>query len=83
MAKRLDFSSTLVSEVMTPHPTMVHMDDKALDCLGIMIERHFRHLPVRRVSSYCSPVGDTIIRKCDDNHAGTRAGIELAVSWKP
>lgn len=46
MAKRLDASTTAVSEVMTPHPTMVHMDDSALDCLGIMIEKHFRHLPV-------------------------------------
>lgn len=46
MAKRLDPSKTLVSEAMTPHPTMVHMNDSALDCLGIMIEKHFRHLPV-------------------------------------
>lgn len=46
VAKGLRASTTPVSEVMTANPTMVRMDDKALDCLGIMIERHFRHLPV-------------------------------------
>lgn len=47
VAKGLRASTTPVTEVMTANPTMVRMDDKALDCLGIMIERHFRHLPVR------------------------------------
>ena len=47
VAKRLKASTTPVSEVMTPHPTVVRMDDKALECLGTMVERHFRHLPVR------------------------------------
>ena len=52
VAKRLDVSMTAVSEVMTPHPTMAHMDDSALDCLGIMIEKHFRHLPVSEQSMF-------------------------------
>lgn len=46
MAHRMNPATTLISEVMTPHPTLVRMDDSAMDCLGIMIERHFRHLPV-------------------------------------
>ncbi|CAM9490449.1 unnamed protein product, partial [Ectocarpus sp. 8 AP-2014] len=46
VANRLDPSSTTVSEVMTPHPTIVHMADSAMECLGIMIEKRFRHLPV-------------------------------------
>ncbi len=47
LANKLDPSMTMVSEVMTPHPTIVRMTDSAMDCLGIMIEKHFRHLPVR------------------------------------
>ncbi|CAN0528481.1 unnamed protein product, partial [Scytosiphon promiscuus] len=46
MANKLDPSTTPVSEVMTPHPTLVRMTDSAMDCLGIMIEKRFRHLPV-------------------------------------
>ena len=48
MANKLDPSTTMVSEVMTPHPTIARMTDSAMDCLGIMIEKHFRHLPVRK-----------------------------------
>lgn len=46
VANKLDSSTTMVSEVMTPHPTIARMSDSAMDCLGIMIEKHFRHLPV-------------------------------------
>lgn len=46
LANRLDPATTMVSEVMTPHPTLARMTDSAMDCLGIMIEKHFRHLPV-------------------------------------
>ena len=35
-----------VSVVMTPGPRCVSMDDSAMEALGIMMERHFRHLPV-------------------------------------
>lgn len=42
----MDPDVTLVSEVMTPNPTSVRTDDSAMEALGIMVERHFRHLPV-------------------------------------
>ncbi|CAM9816683.1 unnamed protein product, partial [Sphacelaria rigidula] len=47
---------------MTPHPTMVRMDDSAMDCLGIMIERRFRHLPV--VDGYGNIAGLLSIARC-------------------
>lgn len=43
----MDPDVTAVSEVMTPNPTSVSTDDSAMEALGIMVERHFRHLPVR------------------------------------
>lgn len=46
LAHRLNPQMTFISEVMTPNPTMVRMDDDAMTCLGIMVERRFRHLPV-------------------------------------
>ncbi len=45
VAKGMNSSST-VSTVMTSSPKCVKMDDSAMDALGIMVERHFRHLPV-------------------------------------
>ncbi|CAM9171877.1 unnamed protein product [Discosporangium mesarthrocarpum] len=42
----MDMTSTMVSSIMTPNPTCVSMDDSAMDALGIMLYRHFRHLPV-------------------------------------
>ena len=45
VAKHLDHSSA-IEEVMTPNPTCVEMSDSALDALGMMIDNHFRHLPV-------------------------------------
>lgn len=47
---KLHPATTYVAEVMTPNPTMVNVDDSAMECLGIMIERRFRHLPVRTPS---------------------------------
>lgn len=40
---------TAVREVMTPDPTMVTMDESAMDALGLMLDNKTRHLPV---SSY-------------------------------
>ena len=47
----LDPSSTSVSRVMTPNPTMVSMDDSAMDALSTMVENRYRHLPVSDSSS--------------------------------
>lgn len=46
VAKRLDPAKTNVADVMTPHPTCVSMADSAMSALTIMVENHFRHLPV-------------------------------------
>ena len=46
VGKHIDPASTAVSEVMTPQPTCVFLEDPATDALMTMIENHFRHLPV-------------------------------------
>ena len=46
VAKYLDPSSTSIDKVMTANPTCVSMQDSAMDALGLMVENHFRHLPV-------------------------------------
>lgn len=38
--------STLVSEVMTPHPRTVSPDEPLESCMFMMREHNFRHLPV-------------------------------------
>ncbi|CAN0164528.1 unnamed protein product, partial [Chrysoparadoxa australica] len=45
VAKGIDPEAT-VDAVMTSNPKCVHMDDSAMEALGVMVERHFRHLPV-------------------------------------
>lgn len=49
MGQSLDPAWTPVASVMTPNPTCVKATDGALDALAIMIDRHFRHLPVSLV----------------------------------
>jgi CBS domain-containing protein len=46
LAKALDPSKTLVSEVMTRNPRCVPPEMKVADAVLIMIERGFRHLPI-------------------------------------
>ena len=62
VAKNIDPSSTVISQVMTPNPTCVCMKDPAMDALGIMIENHFRHLPV--IDENGAVVGLLDIAKC-------------------
>jgi CBS domain-containing protein len=38
--------STPISEVMTPHVYTVDLQKNIEDCMKLMSERHFRHLPV-------------------------------------
>ena len=47
----LDPSSSFVSRVMRLNPTMVSMDDFAMDTLSTMVENRYRHLPVSDSSS--------------------------------
>ena len=46
LAKRLDATATLVTQVMTRNPRCVGPEMKVADAVVIMIERGFRHLPV-------------------------------------
>jgi myosin heavy subunit/signal-transduction protein with cAMP-binding, CBS, and nucleotidyltransferase domain len=62
VAKSIDPGSTSISEVMTPKPTCVHMNDPAVEALGIMVENHFRHLPV--IDEAGAVVGLLDIAKC-------------------
>ena len=46
LAKRLDATTTPVTQVMTRNPRCVGPEMKVADAVVIMIERGFRHLPV-------------------------------------
>ena len=62
VAKELDAAVTNVSNVMTPNPTVVSVNDPAMDALSTMVENHFRHLPV--VDDNGAIVGVLDIAKC-------------------
>jgi CBS domain-containing protein len=62
VAKYVDPAFTHVSQVMTKDPTCVSLSDSATDALAIMVENHFRHLPV--VDELGSVVGLLDIAKC-------------------
>jgi signal-transduction protein with cAMP-binding, CBS, and nucleotidyltransferase domain len=62
VAKHLDTESTPISEVMTSNPTCVQMKDPAMDALTVMVENHFRHLPV--IDEAGAVVGLLDIAKC-------------------
>ena len=62
VAKDLDASVTNVSKVMTANPTVVSVNDPAMDALSTMVENHFRHLPV--VDDNGAVVGVLDIAKC-------------------
>lgn len=47
LARDRDPDATLVAEVMTPHPTCVAPEMAVSDAVLVMLERGFRHLPVR------------------------------------
>ena len=62
VAKSINPEATPVSEIMTPDPTCVALSDPALEALTIMVENHFRHLPV--VDDDGAVVGLLDIGKC-------------------
>jgi CBS domain-containing protein len=62
VAKDVDAASVSAAEVMTPNPTCVSLTDSGMDALTIMLENHFRHLPVTDESG--SVVGLLDIAKC-------------------
>ena len=65
VAKSLDPSSTLLSNVMTPDPHFVSMQGSAMESLMTMVENRFRHLPV--VENDGSVVGVLDIARCLHN----------------
>src|SRR5512147_1714676 len=42
----LDVAQTIVRHVMTPDPKTVSLDDRITDCMRIMKENNFRHIPI-------------------------------------
>ena len=58
----IDPSSSFVSRVMILNPTMVSMDDSAMDALCTMIQNRYRHLPVADSSG--TVIGLLNIVKC-------------------
>ncbi len=76
-----------VSTIMTSNPKCVKTDDNAIDALGIMVERHFRHLPVKDSAGAVAGLLD--IAKClyeaisrlekvssKETNSGTNAALE-------
>ena len=47
LAKGLDPEQTTVRDIMTPNPVCVPPETKVSDAVVIMLERGFRHLPIR------------------------------------
>ena len=41
-----DPRTTLLRKIMTPNPLTVRPDSTLEDCMGIMMQKHIRHLPV-------------------------------------
>lgn len=41
-----DAKQVAISSIMTPNPLTVKMDDTLEECMGTMVQRHIRHLPV-------------------------------------
>ena len=42
----LDVTQTMVRHVMTPDPITVSLDDRITDCMHMMKENNFRHIPI-------------------------------------
>jgi CBS domain-containing protein len=64
VAKGLSPSVTTASDIMTANPTVVTVNDSAMDALTLMIEHRFRHLPV--VDEEGSIAGVIDVAKCLD-----------------
>ncbi|KDO28056.1 hypothetical protein SPRG_20216 [Saprolegnia parasitica CBS 223.65] len=62
LARDIDPETCLVSTVMTASPTCVRMTDPATDALNLMLQGHFKHLPVVDANGEVSGMLD--ISKC-------------------
>ena len=62
VAKDIDAASVSVAEVMTRDPNSVTMTDPAVNALMLMVDNHYRHLPV--LDDEGSVVGLLDIAKC-------------------
>ncbi|MSQ57498.1 MAG: CBS domain-containing protein [Limnohabitans sp.] len=50
LAKALDPKSTTVAQIMTPNPQCIGPDTTVSEAILIMIERGFRHLPIKAIN---------------------------------
>lgn len=55
VARRRDPETTTVSMVLTPNPVAVSEDTPLEECIQIIRQRGFRHLPV--INAYRNPIG--------------------------
>jgi CBS domain-containing protein len=62
VAKKKDAATTYLSTVMTPNPSCVSMSESAMDALSLMVEHHYRYLPV--INDNGSVAGLLDIGKC-------------------
>ncbi|CAM3648465.1 CBS domain-containing protein [Polynucleobacter antarcticus] len=46
LLKGLDASKVLAQEIMTKNPITVTLSDSLEQCMGVMVSKHIRHLPV-------------------------------------
>jgi CBS domain-containing protein len=71
----LDVAQTMVRHVMTPDPMTVSLDDRITDCMRIMKENNFRHIPIcdgKRLRGLLS-LRDLILHDLAEKHGEVEA----------
>jgi CBS domain-containing protein len=71
----LDVAQTMVRHVMTPEPKTVSPDDRIVDCMRMMKENNFRHVPIcdgRKLKGLLS-LRDLILHEMQEKHVEVEA----------
>ena len=71
----LDVAQTMVRHVMTPDPMTVSLDDRITECMRIMKENNFRHIPIcdgKRLRGLLS-LRDLILHDLAEKHGEVEA----------
>ena len=86
----LDPSSSSVSRVMTLNPTMVLIDDSAMDALSTMVDNRYRHLPIvdsshavvgmLNIAKFLSDAVSKLERSPDKSRSATEDDFQQMVS---
>jgi CBS domain-containing protein len=71
----LDAKATLIRDVMTANPMTVKLADPLEACMGLMVERTFRHLPVLEAEKVVGVVSIGDIVKDHIRHMGQQIGF--------